>query len=86
MRCTVLIIAGTIVHFHVDHFFFVVVAFVAARMVVAVALGVVLLLHSLVLGATVLEPNFNLQCAHASANNDGTEKNAEETSKKKTNF
>lgn len=64
MRCTVLIIAGTIVHFHVDHFFFVVVALVAARMVVAVALGVVLLLHSLVLGATVLEPNFNLQRAH----------------------
>lgn len=59
-----LIIAGTIVHLHVDEL---VVVLVAAA-VVHVALGagagaaalLVLLLHALVLGATVLEPDLDL--------------------------
>lgn len=58
-----LIIAGTVVHFHVDEL---VVVLVAAA-VVHVTLGagaaalLVLLLHTLVLGATILEPHFHLR-------------------------
>lgn len=58
-----LIIAGTVVHFHVDEL---VVVLVAAA-VVHVTLGagaaalLVLLLHAFVLGATILEPHFHLR-------------------------
>lgn len=57
-----LIIAGAIVHFHVDEL---VIIFVAAA-VVHVAFGagatalLVLLLHAFVFGATILEPDLNL--------------------------
>lgn len=58
----VLIIAATIVHFHVDELVIVLVA--AAVVHVPLRAGaslLVLLLHALVLGAPVLEPDFHLR-------------------------
>lgn len=56
-----LIIARTFVHFHVDHFVFVIVAMaiIVARLT-AFALCIILLLHTLVFCSSILEPNFNL--------------------------
>lgn len=58
----VLIIASTIVHFHVDELVIVLIA--AAVVHVPLRSGaslLVLLLHALVLGAPVLEPDFHLR-------------------------
>lgn len=57
-----LILAATIIHFHVDEL---VIILIAAAAVVHVPLGagaslLVLLLHALVLGASILEPHFHL--------------------------
>lgn len=61
MLNTMFIFTRTIVHLHIDHFFFIIVAsFQIIWMIATFALCVIFLLHALVFCTAILKPHFNL--------------------------
>ena len=58
------VIAEAVVHFHVNHFIFFIITVPGAVIIAgirATAFTILFLLHSLMFGSSILEPDFNLE-------------------------